>query len=434
MSRRVFLKMEKCFCTKSELSLFDQAPVQMAIDRSSFVEIHPVASISDNPTIEFLIPGLGESYYDLSHLYLKVQAKIVKADGTVLADADKCAPVNYLLNTMFSECHVSLNDRQISSENNYAYKSIIQALLFHPEHAQKNILTAALFKKDTPGAYEDLSLEAAGKNTGLRSRYNTTKEGKTFELYGSLHIDLGTQPKLLVNGVSIRVKLEKAKSAFALLAAKDEFRLAIENASLFIRRCEISGSILVAHEKALESRLIQMPFTRIELKTFTISPSLKSHTISNAVNGALPTRMILALCSNTAYNGDITKNPFKFHHYKLNHLSLTENGIQIPSSAFTPSYTNDWYTRNYLSLFKDLGQVDTNITYDEYKNGLCFYVFNLTQDYSSDEGHVNITRSGDLSIHLKFDDPLTETLTLLCYMEMQSSLEIDKSRSVFIDY
>lgn len=426
--------MEQCFCTKSELSLFDYAPIQMAIDRSSFVEIHPVASISDNPTVEFLIPGLGESYYDLSHLYLKVQAKIVKADGTALTEGEKCGPVNYLLNSMFSECHVSLNDRQISSENNYAYKSIIQALLFQPDHAQKNILSAALFKKDTPEAYDDVSLETTGTNNGLKSRYNVTKEGKTFELYGSLHIDLGTQPKLLINGVSIRLKLEKAKSAFALLAAKNEYQLTIEKASLFIRRCEISGSILVAHEKALESQLIQIPFTRIELKTFTISPSLKSHTISNAVNGALPTRLILALCSNSAYNGDVTKNPFKFHHYKLNHISLTENGIQIPSSAFTPSYTNNWYTRNYLSLFKDLGQVDTNIGYDEYKGGLCFYVFNLTQDYSSDEGHVNITRTGDLSIHLKFEDALSETVTLLCYLELQSTLEIDKSRSVYIDY
>lgn len=75
--------MERCYCTKSELELFESPPVQMAIDRSSFIEIFPVASIADNPTIEFFIPGLGESYYDLSHLYLKVHAKILKSNGTV---------------------------------------------------------------------------------------------------------------------------------------------------------------------------------------------------------------------------------------------------------------------------------------------------------------------------------------------------------------
>ncbi|GFT56895.1 uncharacterized protein F54H12.2 [Trichonephila clavipes] len=129
--------MEKCYCTKSELNLFASAPTQLAIDRSSFVEVHPVASISDNNTIEFLISGLCEPYFDLSHLFLPVQSKILKVNGEAFQCADRCGPVNYLLNTMFSECHVSLNDRQISSENNYAYKAYIQSILFHPEGSQK---------------------------------------------------------------------------------------------------------------------------------------------------------------------------------------------------------------------------------------------------------------------------------------------------------
>ncbi|GFY22159.1 hypothetical protein TNCV_3298021 [Trichonephila clavipes] len=47
--------MEKCYCIKRELDLFTTSPIPLAIDRSSIVEIHPVASISDNNTIEFLI-------------------------------------------------------------------------------------------------------------------------------------------------------------------------------------------------------------------------------------------------------------------------------------------------------------------------------------------------------------------------------------------
>ncbi|GBM03060.1 hypothetical protein AVEN_14568-1 [Araneus ventricosus] len=37
---------------------------QLAIDRSSFVEIHPIASITNSNTIEFLITGLGDAYFD----------------------------------------------------------------------------------------------------------------------------------------------------------------------------------------------------------------------------------------------------------------------------------------------------------------------------------------------------------------------------------
>lgn len=302
--------MSKCYCTKSELELFASQPVQLAIDHSSFVEIHPVASISDSSSIEFLISGLGNSYYDLSYVFIHVQAKILKSDGKTLVETDKCVPINYLLNTMFSECHVSLNDRQISSENNYAYKAFIQALLLHPESSQKNLLSGGMFHKDTAGKYEQLDPTTATANKSLVKRWTKTKNSALFDMYGNLHLDLGTQSKLLINGVSIRIKLEKAKNAFALLASTENYKLHLENVSLFIRRCEISGSILVAHEKTLERSLVQMPFARIELKTFTLNSGLKSVTIPNAVNGPLPTRIILTMVSNSAFNGDFKKKPF----------------------------------------------------------------------------------------------------------------------------
>lgn len=298
--------MDKCFCTKSELDLFTSSPIQLAIDRSSMLEIHPIASITSSNNLEFLISGLGESYFDLSNIFLNVQAKILKADGTVPADADKCSTVNYILNTMFSEMYISLNEKQVSSENNYAYKAFIQSTLFYPESAQKNLLSASMFYKDSCGKYDDLDI-AQGSNEGLKERYKRTKNGQLFDLFGALHVDLGRQSKLLINGVSIRIKLEKAKNAFALLANSGEYRIHIENASLFIRKCEISGSILIAHEKALDQSLVQMPFTRTEVKTFTLSSGIKSITIPNAVNGALPTRIIMCLVSNSAFNGDLKK-------------------------------------------------------------------------------------------------------------------------------
>ncbi|GFR16911.1 uncharacterized protein TNCT_519831 [Trichonephila clavata] len=251
---------------------------------------------------------------------------------------------------------------------------------------------------------------------------------------GTLHADIGTQSKLLINGTSIRIRLLKAKNEFALLAAAGDYHLQIENISLYVRKCEISSSILIAHEKALEQSLIQMPFTRVEIKTFTLSSGLKSVTIPNAVNGALPTRMILGLVSNSAFNGDIKKNPFNFKNYNLNYISLRENGIQIPTTAYTPNYVKDLYARNYLSLFTDLAQHKTNVTFDDYKENTRLYVFDLTQDFSASDPFANVTSSGDISIHLKFDVDLPETVTLIAYIEMQSLVEIDKSRNVFTDY
>ncbi|GFX47331.1 uncharacterized protein TNCV_4992362 [Trichonephila clavipes] len=182
--------MERCYCTKSELELFGSEKIQLATDNSSFVEIHPIASVSDSYTIEFQITGLGDGYFDLSHFLLNIQAKILKADGTAFVETDKCEPINYLLNTMFSECHISLNDRQISSESNYDYKTYIQSKLFHSESSQKNFLRAGMFYKDTPGEFDDVDLTTAGKNLALKQRYERVKEGKIFDMCGILHIEI----------------------------------------------------------------------------------------------------------------------------------------------------------------------------------------------------------------------------------------------------
>ncbi|GFY04092.1 uncharacterized protein F54H12.2 [Trichonephila clavipes] len=426
--------MERCYCTKSELELFGSEKIQLAIDNSSFVEIHPIASISDSNTIEFQIIGLGDGYFDLSHVLLNIQAKILKADGTAFVEADKCEHINYLLNTMFSECHISLNDRQISSESNYAYKTYIQSKLFHSESSQKNFLRAGMFYKDKPGEFDDADLTAAGKNLGLKQRYERVKEGKIFDMCGILQIDLGTQPRLLISGTTVRMRLLKAKDNFRLLAKTGAFRLQIKNISLFNRKCDISSSIVIAHEKALEQALVQMPFTRIETKTFTLSSGLKSVIIPNAMNGILPSRMVFGLISNSAFNGYFKLNPFNFKNYNLSYISLLDNGVQISISGYTPSYKNNLYSRNYLSLFTDLAQHNTNLTLEEYKNNTCLYVFDLTQYYSDSDPFNNIGRSGDISIHLKFDEVLPETVTFLVYMEMQSLIEIDKSRNIFTDF
>ncbi|GBM33679.1 hypothetical protein AVEN_203713-1 [Araneus ventricosus] len=291
-----------------------------------------------------------------------------------------------------------------------------------------------MFYKDTPGAFDNTDLTPAAKNLGLKQRYERVKEGKIFDMCGILHIDLGMQPRLLISGTKVRVRLLKAKDDFCLLAKTSAFRLQIENISLFIRKCDVSSSIVIAHGKALEQALVQMPFTRIETKTFTLSSGLKSVIIPNAMNGILPSRMVLGLVSNSAFNGDFKQNPFNFKNYNLSYISLSENGVQIPMSEYTPSYKNNLYARNYLSLFTDLAQHNTNITLEENKNNTCLYVFDLTQDYSASDPFNNIARSGDISIHLKFDENLPETFTLLVYMEMQSLIEIDKSRNIFTDY
>ncbi|GFT04650.1 uncharacterized protein F54H12.2 [Nephila pilipes] len=155
-----------------------------------------------------------------------------------------------------------------------------------------------------------------------------------------LHIDLGTQPRLLISGTTIRVLLLKAKDNFSLLAKTGDFRLQIENISLFIRKCDVSSSIVIAHEKALEQALVQMPFTRIETKTFNLGSGLKSVIIPNAMN-------VLEGASRKRKH-DISENETN----SVRHKKSKKQRSKSESETDVDSIVDDEFERNSVLSFK----------------------------------------------------------------------------------
>ena len=432
---------------KSELDLFNNTAIQLAIDKSAFLEVHPISTITEKTPLEFLISGNGEHYLDLSHTILHLQVKILKNDGSNLTGSDYVAPINYFLNTMFSECSVFLNDKQIASQTNYAYRAFLESLLFSSKSSQETMYGASLFFKDTPGKHDEITTATGAGNTaaliestnaGYMSRYNACKNSKLMDLIGALHFDLATQPKLLINGVNFRIKLERNKDIFSLMSNTDTYKISIHSAKLYVRKVTVAPSIMIAHEKALEKGVIKMPIRRIEIKNFSLSAGLSSSTIANAFIGQLPTRIILGFVSNQAYTGNSKKNPFKFSHYSLNYLTVLNDGVMVPSKPFQPNFDNDLYARCYLNLFTDLNRYhnyqNVPISYNEYNQGYTLYVIDLTPDLSASESHISVSKTGNIALDIKFSTPLPETVTLIAYSEYRNVIEIDKTRSVFTDY
>ena len=100
---------------------------------------------------------------------------------------------------------------------NYSYRSILKSLLLYSKSAQDNLLSASLFYKDTAGHHDSIGAAIAD----FAARQNVSKLSKKLQLADTLHVDLAAQPKLLINGVNMHIKLEKYKHSFALLAAND---------------------------------------------------------------------------------------------------------------------------------------------------------------------------------------------------------------------
>ena len=79
-----FVHDQSCECTKSELDLFSVPPTQTSMEQGSWVEYHPITSVSEGSPIEFDINASGEDYIDFANTMLYVRAKLTAVNGANL--------------------------------------------------------------------------------------------------------------------------------------------------------------------------------------------------------------------------------------------------------------------------------------------------------------------------------------------------------------
>ena len=342
-----FLHTHSSECLKSELDLFSLPPTQTSIESSQWIYYKPVTSLADDAPIEFVIPGHGEDYLDLTHTMLSLRVKVESpaapgADAAAAARVAEVAPVNHLLHSMFNQIDVYFNQKLVSPPNNaYAYRAYIEALLNYASPAKTSHLTSCLWDMDTPGfmdAMPDKDSEIPNRGLAKRARY--VQGGRALDLIGHLHCDVFNQDKFLINGVEVRMRLVRSKDAFCLMEATTA-KIRILDASLLVRRAKISPGVLLAHARMLSQTTAKYPLTRVEVKTFTIHGGLVGESIDNVILGQLPKRVIVGFVDNKAFNGDRRLNPFNFKNYGINFLSMYVDGTQIPSRPLQPSFSRE---------------------------------------------------------------------------------------------
>jgi len=106
-------------------------------------------------------------------------------------------------------------------------------------------------------------------NGGFITRWNKMKESLEIQMYGRIHSDIFNVPFHLLSGVSIQIKLTKARKPFYLLSNKADSKsvFKIEEAPLCIKRIRPSPAILAAHnEELLKGFPARYNFTGVELK------------------------------------------------------------------------------------------------------------------------------------------------------------------------
>lgn len=431
---------QSCECTTTGLDLFTVPPTQTSVEQGLWIEHHPLASLTENGPIEFVVKGGGEEYVDLANTLIHLQAKILKPDGGDLDQNDRVAPTNLWLHALFSEVDVSLNGVLVTtSTNTYPYRAYIETLLNYGKGAKTSQLRTSLFHKD-----QDIDDYFGKKNRGYSSRKTKCELSKTMDLLGRIHADIFMQEKYLLNGVDLRLRFVQSKDAFALMSpppADDQpasqYRVKILRASLFVRKCKLNPSVVLGHGKALQTTTAKYPLKRVVTKVFSVPSGNMNVVQDNLFLNQLPKRLVIGAVTSKSFNGDYAESPFAFKHFNANSLTLYLDGQQVPFRTLKPDFENDLYARSYFTLFSGTGNAfgdfGNDISYEDYRTGYTLFAFDLTPSLTDGDA-VELIKTGSLRLEMSFGKPLPTPIHIIVYGELDAMVEIDRARQVITDF
>ena len=332
---------------------------------------------------------------------------------------------------------VLLNNTLVTpSENTYPYRAYIESTLNYGREAKTTHLTSALYYQDTASQMNSLN---ADNNAGFRERHARAVAGRDVDMIGRLHCDIFHQERYLLNGVDVKIRLIPSKSTFNLMAAADaNFKSIITHASMFVHKVRLNPAVTLSHAKALERGTVKYPLKRVVVKTFSIPAGNVGAVQDNLFLSQTPNRLVIGLVDSAAFNGENARNPFNFQTFGLSFFSLYLDGKQVPSKPLQPNFATGQYVRSFFNLMVSSGLANqdagSNISRQDFAGGFALYSMDLTPSLIDDNQLFELVKSGALRMELKFVRALLRSVTVVVWAEMDSVLEIDRSRQVLTDF
>ena len=194
----------------------------------------------------------------------------------------------------------------------------------------------------------------------------------------------------------------------------------------------VSINIRESHLIKWQKETLKYPIRKVKMSYFTYATGKEDLSVTNMVDGQLPTRVVLGVVKSAAFNGSLDLNPFNFIHASVRSIVLRINGRAVPFDDIDLNFDQDKFLHAYLLLYQGTDSLFTDkscgITPEHYKNGHTIYAFDL--DTNNTGGEMSLIKEGTVSVEIKLSQAITESVTLVCYLEYQDLIEIDKDKKV----
>lgn len=420
---------------RSKIDLFSTAVFQQEILGCEHRSIDPFSAIGTGP-IDFVLKD-NKEYLDLSDTLLYLKCKIVNADGTVLKKDADIALINNSMHSLFSDIALLLNGVKVEGgDGMYPFRAYIDTVFSH----SADILTQQGF---TYGYNrDDATLMDSNTNAGHVTRKTWSELSAVREFMGKLHLDLFKQDRLLIPGVDVIVRLERAKDAFAIMNHAGEAerpKVVITEAKLHIKTVKVATEVFDMHMQAMQNEISAIyPINRVVMETMCAKEKDLSLSKEFLFYGKVPKYLFMAMTNTTSFYGQYTKNPFNFQNFKLKYLNLKKDTVSYPFEPFEPDFKAQQCLREYISLFQSNNILGKNtllpISFEEFKKGYTHFQFNLSDNCHGVNTHPATGEKGNLKLTLKFAEALTESVIVLLYGVFDNNIYIQGSGAVLTDF
>jgi hypothetical protein len=173
-------------------------------------------------------------------------------------------------------------------------------------------------------------------------------------------------------------------------------------------------------------------------KSYTVGNGMRDSVHEGLFTGQTPSRIVIGMVDNAAFNGSYTHNPFHFKHFNLSSIKIYVDGQpQSNIKAIECDFAAHQSLAGYMSLFSSSGKFRTDsgldISRSEYERGFTLFAYDLSPDLC-EEGYFNLAREGSVRVELKFAQALQNAINVIVYAEIESIIEINREKQVLIDY
>ena len=430
-------------------------------------EVNPQTALVDGGNIEFFYPGT-DCYVDLNNTYMLLQLKLVKADGTAVAAWSEAfsattvgedattAVINYLPATMWKSVTTEVGGVVVTKPHNYyAYNSYVDAMLaYTKEYKGTRLGLSVVSDPDTFSQYGDPADSPLGTITGtMQTRSKPFDASATVQVIAPvLHVNVCEQPLALPPRVPIKFIFVPNPGAFCVKACgvtaangsstsaklKDaavagNYKIQVVQAKLYFKLYQVDEMLDTMLEGSMVSNPIAIPLRSVDIKSQIVTKGVSSAEIT-ICNGKWPRRVIVGFVRNDAANGAYRQNPFYFSNMNINYIALRAGSTTFPKVPFTPDFKNNMFCREYQTFQTACfpsGSLATNgITPDQFKNGTCLFVFDVTPDQDSADTHVSTPKSGALVLVIKTAVNVDTDYNAICLLEYDEILNIGGPRMV----